>query len=69
MKEYGMSLLHGEAAVLPEGSAERAEFLALKKAVTGFLEHLLLIEVEKLNCHIHMLQSIDYIRRHHGLPR
>lgn len=28
MKEYGMSRLHGGAAVLPKDGAEQAEFLA-----------------------------------------
>lgn len=69
MKDCGISLLCGEAAVLPEDGAEQAELLTLKEAMEGvFLEHLLLIEIEKLNCHTHMLQSSDYIRRHQSLP-
>lgn len=50
---------------MPKDGAEQVEFLAHREAMEGLQEHLLLIEVEKLNCHIHMPQSIDYIRRHH----
>lgn len=55
MKEYDVSLLHGGATVQPEYGAEH---LAHREAMGGFTEHLLLIEVEKLNCHIHMLQVL-----------
>lgn len=63
-----MSPLRGGAAVLAEDGAEQAKFLAHREAMGVFLEHLLLTKVEKLSCHIHMLPSIDYMRRHHSLP-
>jgi len=37
MKECGMALQHGGAAVLPKGGAEQAEFLARREALGDVL--------------------------------
>lgn len=68
IKECGMSLLHGGVAVLPGDDAEQAD-LHTERLQRWVPQQPLLIEVQKLKFHIHMLQSIGYIRRHHTLPR
>lgn len=52
----------------PRMVLSKLSFLHTGRPMGVFLEHLLLTKVEKLNCHIHMLPSIDYMRRHHSLP-